>query len=162
MRHKERTRSYQPGTGRAQPAVRMRQQAVVRSVLVVDDDSDIRESMVEVLRDEGYKVAEAPDGLTALTRLHEHPERRVVLLDVNMPGMDGRELLEAVAARADLAKRHAYILVTAVYPSLPLDLADLVTRLHIAVVAKPFDIDALLDAVAQAAARLAMPPGYPK
>jgi CheY-like chemotaxis protein len=123
-------------------------------VLVVEDDKDIRETVVDVLLDEGYRVYEAPDGKPALARLHASREQFVVLLDLNMPGMDGKAVLQAVAAHDELAVRHAYILVTANQRTLPLAFVNLLTQLRVAVIAKPFDIDALLDAVAQAAARL--------
>ena len=129
--------------------------ADAQRVLVVEDDVYIRESLAHLLREEGYTVYEAPDGRPALERLHRSTERMVVLLDLNMPGMDGRQLLEAVAAHDVLATRHAFILVTANERTLPLVFATLLAQLRVSVIAKPFDIDTVLAAVAQAAARLA-------
>lgn len=123
-------------------------------VLVVEDDAVIRQTLREILEDEGYVVYEAPDGRPALARLRESKESLVVLLDLNMPGMDGRKVLEAVAAHDALATRHAYVLLTANGPTLPLSLAQLLTLLHVPVLPKPFDLDDLLAAVARAAARL--------
>ncbi len=57
-------------------------------VLVVDDDDAIREMITAVLEDEGIPVAVAPDGHAALQRIHHQPPA-LVLLDLNMPGMDG-------------------------------------------------------------------------
>ncbi len=124
------------------------------AVLVVDDDDGIRESLRWLLQDEGYVVYDAPDGKPALERLREHPEGMVVLLDVNMPGMDGLEVLRAVEADAPLATRHAYLVVTARDRTLPLAIAQQLTRLHIPLIAKPFDLEELLAAVTAAAARL--------
>lgn len=127
------------------------------SVLVVEDNETIREVLCFVLQDVGYTVYEAPDGKPALARLHESAAPLVVLLDLKMPGMDGQQVLEAVAAAQDtLATRHAYILMTAnATTRLPPALADLLSRLNVAVVSKPFDVDELLETVAQAAARIA-------
>ena len=73
-------------------------------VLVVDDDNEIRETMVEILTDEGYEVVGARDGYEALAQLRD-PEDRwgLVLLDLMMPNMDGRtfraeQLLDPVIA----------------------------------------------------------------
>jgi CheY-like chemotaxis protein len=60
-------------------------------VLVVEDDTEIRETMVEVLADAGYHAVGARDGADALAQLRG-PEDRwcLVLLDMMMPNMDGR------------------------------------------------------------------------
>ncbi|WP_343517890.1 PAS domain S-box protein [Sphingomonas sp.] len=69
------------------------------TILVVEDDDDVRAYTVECLRELGYRVLEAHDGTSAL-RLLERQEAPVDLLftDVVMPGMTGRELAEAARA----------------------------------------------------------------
>jgi CheY-like chemotaxis protein len=126
-------------------------------VLVVDDDRDIRETLRFVLEDAGYTVYEAPDGRPALERLRTHPQGMVVILDWNMPGMDGQALLQAVTAELPRATRNAYILLSAYTDgkrTLPLALARLLTQVEAQVVGKPFDVDLLLAAVERAAASL--------
>jgi CheY-like chemotaxis protein len=61
-------------------------------VLVVDDDREIRETVVEVLGDKGFEVVGAADGAEALAVLRDDPDRSwcLVLLDLMMPIMDGR------------------------------------------------------------------------
>jgi CheY-like chemotaxis protein len=72
------------------------------TVLVVDDDEAIRETVNDVLTDEGYDVLLAENGEQALRLLKErHPS--VVLLDLMMPVMSGWEVLEALEDREDLA-----------------------------------------------------------
>ena len=62
------------------------------TVLVVDDDPGIRESIVGVLADEGYTGIEARDGLDALARLRTGDAAPcLILLDLMMPGMDGMQ-----------------------------------------------------------------------
>ncbi|MBT8495143.1 MAG: response regulator, partial [Deltaproteobacteria bacterium] len=62
-------------------------------VLVVDDDVSLRQSVAQVLEDEGYTVDHAPDGVSALSRVAENrPD--LILLDVLMPNMNGRQVLE--------------------------------------------------------------------
>ncbi len=65
------------------------------SILVVDDEEGIRESVREILTDEGYRVIEASDASKALDLIRkEHP--RLVLLDIWMPKVDGIELLKEI------------------------------------------------------------------
>lgn len=61
-----------------------------RTVLVVDDDKDIRETLQELIEDEGYEVATARNGLEALERIRQR-RPGLVILDLFMPGMDGAE-----------------------------------------------------------------------
>ncbi len=64
-------------------------------ILVVDDEDEIRESVREILSDEGYRVIEASNGAKALQLIREeHP--RLVLLDIWMPQMDGIVLLKEI------------------------------------------------------------------
>lgn len=59
-------------------------------VLVIDDDIDIRDSIAELLRVEGFEVVTACDGGDALSFLREAPTRvGVILLDLMMPNVDG-------------------------------------------------------------------------
>ena len=58
-------------------------------ILVVDDDPDIRDSLKEVLEDEGYTVNSVANGREALEYLKRSPRPCVILLDLMMPVMDG-------------------------------------------------------------------------
>ena len=64
-------------------------------ILVVDDEEKIRETLRGVLSDEGYEVADAEDGRTALERLQGEPPD-LVILDVWLPEIDGITLLEEI------------------------------------------------------------------
>jgi CheY-like chemotaxis protein len=61
------------------------------TILVVDDDVDIRASLCDFLEDEGYTIATAANGRDALDYLRGNPAPSVVLLDLMMPIMDGYE-----------------------------------------------------------------------
>ncbi len=63
------------------------------SVLVVEDDRDIAETLKEVLDSEGYEVTLASDGLEALEYLAEAPPPAIILLDWTMPRCDGAGFL---------------------------------------------------------------------
>src|SRR3954452_4450654 len=65
-------------------------------VLVVDDDADIRESVREVLEEEGYSVVLANDGQESYDYLAGNPPPDCVVLDLWMPVMDGWSLASEV------------------------------------------------------------------
>jgi CheY-like chemotaxis protein len=72
-----------------------------RAVLLVDDDPDIRDSVGECLRDEGYEVHTARNGQEALDRLNFGLRPSVILLDLMMPVLNGFEVLNALRGRQD-------------------------------------------------------------
>jgi CheY-like chemotaxis protein len=73
-------------------------------ILVVEDDDDIRELVVELLRSQGCAVREASDGRRALEVLDEiGDDACLVLTDWEMPRMDGQELLARLRAHQKLA-----------------------------------------------------------
>ena len=67
----------------------MTRQAKSASILVVDDDDDIRETVVEILEGEGHTVAQATNGVDALGYLRRQGHPRLIILDLRMPVMDG-------------------------------------------------------------------------
>jgi len=68
----------------------------MKKVLIVDDSKSIRNEVSDVLTRAGYSVVEASDGAEALARLTENANVSLVVLDVNMPGMNGLDLLERI------------------------------------------------------------------
>jgi DNA-binding response OmpR family regulator len=70
-------------------------------VLVVDDDADIRSLVRELLERSGYRVAAAGDGREGLRALYASPPD-LVLLDVNMPNLDGWQTLERIRDLSDV------------------------------------------------------------
>jgi UDP-3-O-[3-hydroxymyristoyl] N-acetylglucosamine deacetylase len=69
-----------------------------KTILVVDDEDGVRESVREVLSDEGYRVVDTADGTEVLRIIKEHrPE--LVLLDIWMPQMDGIGLLKEIKSQ---------------------------------------------------------------
>lgn len=68
----------------------------MKKVLVLEDESSIRGFIVINLRRAGYEVVEAETGEEALEKLHEHPDTRVCLLDIMLPGIDGFEVCRRI------------------------------------------------------------------
>ena len=73
----------------------MKEQTGRKTILIVDDEERVRESVREVLSDEGYHVIDTADGASVLERIsREKPA--LVLLDIWMPDIDGIELLKDI------------------------------------------------------------------
>jgi CheY-like chemotaxis protein len=79
-------------------------------ILVVDDNDALRENLAEALEIEGYPVVVAADGPTAFQRLAEDPPPSVVLLDLMLPGMSGREVLAKIREQPRLD--HVKVVIT--------------------------------------------------
>ena len=71
---------------------------MAQRVLIVDDDAGIRDALRMILEYEGYEVAAAADGKAGLAEIETNAPD-AVLLDIKMPGMDGFEVLDRIAAR---------------------------------------------------------------
>jgi CheY-like chemotaxis protein len=108
-----------------------------KTVLVVEDDLDIREAIREILADEGYQVFTAANGQEALDLLAEIPVPRIVLLDLMMPVMDGHQFLERFRAQP------IYAAVPVVVVSAGITVVPSIAGF----IKKPFDTGALLRAV---------------
>ena len=75
-------------------------QATKETLLVVEDDEDVRTFTVEVLDELGYRVLEAADGHSALDTLQKHPGIDLLFTDIGLPkGMNGRELADEATRR---------------------------------------------------------------
>lgn len=109
-------------------------------VLLVDDDEDLRQSLADLLLEEGLEVIQAVDGRDALARLAEVPVD-LILLDYMMPEMDGLAFRQVQRAHPKLAQIPV-ILLTAATTS-PERAAIAPTRL----MEKPFRFSALLECI---------------
>jgi len=70
------------------------------NILVVEDEADVRSYLVETLRDLNYRVREASDGAAAIALYDSRPFRVDLLLtDIVMPGMNGRQLAQEMQSR---------------------------------------------------------------
>ncbi|MFH1034915.1 MAG: response regulator [Pseudomonadota bacterium] len=72
-------------------------------ILVVDDEPDIRDILCSLFQEFGYEVAAAPGAREALSILEQEPIQ-VMLLDLNMPGMNGLDLCRAIRPRQPRAR----------------------------------------------------------
>jgi two-component system response regulator ResD len=81
-----------------------------KTILLIEDEEDIRLVYAEVLRDSGYKVLEAVDGNAGLKRALEDGWD-LMLLDIMLPGLDGMQILKKVKEN-DKMKSKPVILLT--------------------------------------------------
>ena len=112
-------------------------------VLVVDDELAQRELVGGFLRKQGFEVAEAPDGRTALERFRKEPFD-LLLTDQRMPGLSGLELLEAARAvtpAVSMIIMTAYGTIETAVAAIKGGAADYLT--------KPLNLDELLHRIAQ-------------
>ena len=72
-------------------------------IMLVDDDAGARLMMRSLLEKEGFEVHEAEEGARALALLKDDPNFSLLILDLSMPGMDGREVLDKVRGSVDTA-----------------------------------------------------------
>lgn len=112
-----------------------------KSVLIVDDDRDVRESIADALSFEGHPSIVAADGLEALAALERCQTPTLVLLDSLMPKMDGAEFLKTLDRRESLENVQVVCIsgMTEPLPKSPLVIGEL---------PKPFELDALLALLA--------------
>src|SRR6266545_1450907 len=129
------------------------------SILVVDDEFSMRDSLTQWFREDGHEVVPAESGEEALRRLEER-DFDVALLDIKMPGMDGMELLERIRRthpETRIIMITAFAAVDTAVAALKHGARDYVT--------KPVDPDELSQVVAraiedaQAAREVAAEPG---
>ena len=113
-------------------------------ILVVEDDASIRGLLSEVLRDDGYEVSEARNGIEALEAVGERrPD--LIVLDLMMPIMDGWTFVEE--CRRSRVCDEVPIVVTSAAHDLPRT-AELLRSFGVRTcLAKPFDVDGLLALV---------------
>ena len=122
--------------------------------MVVDDDRDIRETVAEVLEDEGYTVVTAENGADALALL-ERVRPQVILLDLSMPVMSGEQFRQRQLADPALAA----------IPTVVMSATDRIhektraLQLH-GTIPKPVDLEVLVSTVARCVTAGGAPPAH--
>jgi len=119
---------------------------VPASILLVDDDPDIRSAVKEFLHHEGFTVVPAPNGADALNTLRTGFRPNVIVLDIMMPVMDGWDF--RAAQLADPALRDIPVIVISASGFGRDTLRSQLRTFE--VVSKPIELDDFLKAVRQA------------
>lgn len=116
------------------------------NVLIVDDDTGIRDLLEGLLEEEGYNVATARNGREALETLRARAGLgpHVILLDLMMPVLDGYGVMEVLTADAHLRDSHAVVVMSAAHR-----LSETAFPLAKSQLPKPFAIDDVLETVSR-------------
>jgi CheY-like chemotaxis protein len=141
----------------AQRLEAQRLEALMTQVLVVDDSVVIRDTVRAMLEQSGYQVIEALDGVEGLAALRVSKQPMIVLLDYEMPRMNGEQVLRVVVEERGALLAHEFIIITANQPTFPPTFIELLRHMSIRVLPKPFHKDDLVSLVNDAVARLAAP-----
>jgi len=113
----------------------------MKTILVVDDEYAIIEALRALLEDEGYRVISASNGAEALALLETERLPDLILLDVMMPTLDGRETLQRLRENVHWAKIPVVLMSAALKP------IDQAQRKSVTIMRKPFDLDLLLRTI---------------
>ena len=84
----------------------------MKKVLVVDDSETVRQQLGDALSQAGLDVVEARDGIDGLERVAEHPDLSILVLDVNMPRLNGLDMLDRLKENPKTAALPVLILTT--------------------------------------------------
>lgn len=76
---------------------------MTKTVLIIDDSSSVRQRISGVLGPAGFAIVEAADGISGAEQIRGRQDLALVLCDVNMPRMNGLDMLDSV--KAELAER---------------------------------------------------------
>lgn len=117
---------------------------ICRTILIVEDDHSIRETLKDLLESEGFSVVTAENGLEGVERIKQYPHTCLVLLDMMMPIMDGREFLDVIQADPEVS--HIPVLVVSA------TVTSETSRGAQGVIKKPIELDFLLKMINEHAA----------
>jgi len=119
-------------------------EASPKTILLVDDHAAARKSMQRLLLDAGYRILTAHSGREALRVFAEHSaEVDLLVADIMMPGMNGRELAKTLLGQKPILK----ILLISGYEHTPVELARGFAAGAVELVRKPFSGKALIERV---------------
>jgi CheY-like chemotaxis protein len=115
---------------------------IMAFVLVIEDEPNIAMVLELSLEGGGHHVAVAPDGLLGVEMLKQSPKPDIVFLDLHLPHVDGREILEIIHLSPDL-KRIPVIVMTGCFT----DYLDLPDDRYTELFQKPFDLFRVINTV---------------
>lgn len=114
---------------------------MISSILIIDDEAGIRDSLCSILNDEGYSVEAVENGKQAIT-ICEKMQFDVALIDINLPDIKGTELL---AKLKQISPKMVRIIITG-YPTIE-NAVKAVNEKSDGYILKPFNIPELLETI---------------
>ena len=116
----------------------------MKKILIVDDSPTIRQQASFILNKEGYEVIEAKDGQEGLNTIENNTDLSFVISDINMPIMNGLEMLGKVREKENLNHIPIFMLTTESDPS---KIADAKTKGANGWMVKPFEPKVLVKII---------------
>lgn len=115
---------------------------MTKRILIVEDDTSIRELLIELLESEGYSVSSAVNGLEGLKQLQNQNYPNLILIDLMMPVMDGYSF------RAEQLKNQTWAEIPTVVMSAEANAKEKLKNYNItAFLSKPVELDTILQTV---------------
>jgi two-component system chemotaxis response regulator CheY len=115
---------------------------MAKTILVVDDSSTVRQQVAMALKQAGFAIMEAADGREGLATIESNPHIDMVVCDVNMPNLNGLEMLERVKSKGH-ASLPILMLTTEGQPSM---IKRAKQAGAVGWIVKPFDANQLIQA----------------
>ena len=113
-------------------------------VMIIEDEPTIAMVLEIVLGEEGHEVIKAPNGKIGLALLEQQPLPEIVLLDLFMPGIGGKAVVNTMLADDSLCKIPVVIITGALHSTENLPPSDG----YRAIISKPFDLQKVVSTVA--------------
>ena len=135
-------RNHQQVTAEAQPELPMTPLGSGETVLIVEDDTSVRLLVVDVLQELGYRAIEAGDSSQAIPLLQSDARIDLLISDVGLPGLNGRQLAEI----ARQTRPHLRILFVTGYAASAAVRSDFLAP-GMDMMTKPFDMDDLANKI---------------
>jgi CheY-like chemotaxis protein len=129
-------------------------------VLVIDADIALRTTLGLLLEDAGYAVTATASPATALEHLRTSGDAMVVLFDAGVPRVSEGQVTALAMTDDPRLRRHAYICMTTSLALMHPDLHQVLSSLAVPIIEKPFEVDALLAMVGEAAGAAGGPPPH--
>ena len=137
-----------PAKATATATARITPEAVMPTILVIEDYVDTRELLATLLQRKGYRVIEAEDGVEGLLKAGwMYPD--LIIMDLSLPEMDGVEAARRIHAQAKLSQIPIFVVSAYLTEAVK---ADVRAAGCVEIFSKPFDAEILLDKVAAALA----------
>ncbi|MBK8275408.1 MAG: response regulator [Nitrospira sp.] len=130
------------------------QPVINQPILLVEDEPDTAALVTLILQEKGYQVVHAADGEDALNKIASMPPPSLVLLDIQLPHVDGVTILETIRAASDWQNVPVVLLTAVVDPSCIRRAVSIKVQDYIL---KPFKRDSLLRCIERAL----IPPARP-
>lgn len=110
------------------------------TVLIIEDDTDLREGLEELISSEGYHVVTARDGQAGISLLNACANPSLILLDVKMPNFNGNQFMTAMKSKPDF-RNIPIVVVSAETPD-----AQTIERAD-GFLTKPINLDAMYKVI---------------